>query len=177
MDTPRIGNGRTLASRKNLTNGRGLSILRVRDTAAEAGEALRTWLAGFADCVRRQAFDEGRAYFHPKAYCFGSFAKACEGLDSLVEQQWKNIWPNITGFEFDMEGLRYNVSPDGRVVCAMVLWASVGYDEHDQPYTRNGRVTVVLTRTAEHGALRALHTHYSLVPGTPQTSRRPTRRA
>lgn len=137
---------------------------------ASTRDSLRAWLSGFADCVRRQDVAQGRTFFHPQTtWCFGSYAEAVDGLDELVARQWKKIWPNITGFRFDLSRLRYTCSPDGRQLCAMVLWRSTGY-RGSQPFKRTGRLTVVLTRASTTGPWLALHTHYSLTPGTPQTA-------
>ncbi len=150
-------------------------LLSRRNHAAANGElpatparALRAWLTGFASCVRRQAFDEGRAYFHPQAYCFGSYASWCEGVDALVLRQWRKIWPSISGFGFDLTRVRYTVSHDGQWLCAMVPWRSTGYRPDRSPFSRRGRLTVVLT-WSRRGGWQALHTHYSLNPGTSQT--------
>jgi hypothetical protein len=133
-------------------------------------ESLRAWLKGFAECVRAQDFTRGRTYFHPHTtWCFGSYAETLDGLDDLVARQWKKIWPNITGFRFDLSRLRYSCSPDGRQLCAMVLWRSTGYRGH-QPFKRTGRLTIVLTRAAVGAPWMALHTHYSLTPGVAQTA-------
>lgn len=149
-----------------LRRGNGIANGKLPSTPAHA---LQEWLTGFASCVQRQAFDEGRAYFHPQAYCFGSYASWCEGLDDLVEHQWRKIWPNITEFEFDFKRLRYTASRDGQWLCAMVPWNSVGYRPDHTPFSRNGRLTVVLTWTPRN-SWQALHTHYSLNPGTAQTT-------
>lgn len=142
---------------------------------ASAIRAMRQWLTEFAACVRGQEFDRARAYFHPDAYCFGSYASACKGLDALVRQQWQKIWPNITGFQFQTRQLRHQISADGRMACAMVPWRSVGYDADGVPFQRNGRVTIVLARASGSEPWRAFHTHYSLNPGTPQTAARSTK--
>ena len=54
----------------------------------------------------------------------------------------------------------------------MVPWRSVGYDAGGAPFQRHGRVTIVLTRASSHEPWRAYHTHYSLNPGTSQTTAR-----
>ena len=141
-----------------------------------AGQEIRTWLNGFAECVRRQDIERGRAYFLPDAYCFGSYASACDGLDALVTRQWKRIWPSINKFRFDTRSLHYRISADGRLACAMVLWRSLGYDADQRSFHRNGRMTVLLVRNRRRAVWRAAHTHYSLMPGTSQTTlRRPQR--
>ena len=134
------------------------------------GREILQWLDGFALCVQEKDFRRGRAYFHPKAYCFGSYARACVGLNALMVRQWKQIWPNITAFRFRMDNLRVRVSEDGRLACVMALWHSIGYRISGAPFRRDGRVTIVLTRAARRQRWLALHTHYSLIPGTPQTN-------
>lgn len=137
---------------------------------------VKAWLAGFAACVRRKDVDAGRAYFHPDAYCFGSYASACRGRETLIRQQWMPIWPNITDFRFTLRQLRLQVSADGRLACAMVPWHSVGYRPDGAAFRRDGRVTIVLTREAVDQPWRAFHSHYSLNPGTEQTAIRRTGR-
>jgi hypothetical protein len=107
--------------------------------------------------------------FDPGAFCFGSYAARCEGIDALVRRQWRKIWPNITGFAFDRRASRVCGSVDGRWLCGMVPWRSVGYDAEGRPFRRQGRLTIVLARRTDRAPWRAVHTHYSLNPGTPQT--------
>ncbi len=145
-----------------------MPIRRVNHPKAHA--MLCAWLTGFAACVQRRDFAEGRAYFHAGAYCFGSYAVKCESLRVLVSTQWRKVWPNIAKFDFDLKSLRYTASRDGRWICGMALWRSVGYDSHGRPFKRNGRVTVLLTHGMRDGRWRAVHTHYSLNPGTAQTT-------
>ena len=137
---------------------------------ASAVLALKRWLTGFAACVRRQDFDRAREFFRLDAYCFGSYASACEDRETLIEQQWRKIWPNITDFGFELSELRYQISADGLLASAMVPWHSVGYGSDGVAFQRDGRVTLVLTRADQRQPWQAFHTHYSLVPGTPQTA-------
>ena len=87
---------------------------------------IRSWLKGFAGCVRQRDFNRGKTYFQSDVYGFGSYAAACKGIDQLVNRQWKNIWPNITGFAFESRQLHYKASADKRWVCVMVPWRSIG---------------------------------------------------
>ena len=135
----------------------------------EVHQAIRMWLTGFAGCVQRRDFKRATTYFHRRVYGFGSYANACHGIDALVARQWKQIWPNITGFRFELRHLHSQVSADGRWACAMVPWRSTGY-RSGRPFRRWGRMTVLLTRAHRRQPWRALHTHYSLDPGTPQTT-------
>ena len=133
-------------------------------------QALRQWFEGFTACVRRRDFAGGRKFFDRRVVGYGSYARACEGLDALVSRQWMKIWPNITGFRFDLRALRYRVSRDGCLLCAMVPWRSTGYHKNGRPFTRNGRMTLLLTRPRRGRPWKASHTHYSLNPGIPQTA-------
>ena len=132
---------------------------------------IRSWLEGFAECVRQRDFNRGKTYFQRNVYGFGSYAAACKGIDQLANRQWKAIWPNITGFAFDLRQVHYKISADGRWACVMTPWRSTGY-RSGRPFQRGGRVTILLTRLRRNSPWRAIHTHYSLNPGTPQTALR-----
>lgn len=133
-----------------------------------ARQALERWLKGFAACVRRRDFTAGQDFFDRRVVGFGSYARQCVGLETLVRRQWMKIWPNITAFDFTYRQAHYAVSADGRMICGMVPWRSVGYRD-GRAFRRTGRMTVLLRR-APRGRWLALHTHYSLTPGTPQTT-------
>ena len=142
--------------------------------SAEAAMAgIHEWLDGFARCVRQCDFESGRAFFHRDVYCFGSRAAVCTSLDELVQQQWRQIWPNITDFRFEAGALHCQLSEDARLACLMVPWVSTGYHRDGTLFPRRGRVTIVLTRSSANERWRARHTHYSLYPGTPEDTRRP----
>ena len=132
-------------------------------------QEIRAWLDGFAACVRQCDTRRGRQYFHQQVYCFGSYMSACRSLEALVRRQWKRIWPYIAQFRFRMNQLQCRISADGRWACAIVLWHSVGYRRGGKPFRRDGRMTVLLTHRHRQEPWRAFHTHYSLIPGTPQT--------
>ncbi len=134
-----------------------------------AAQALHAWLMGFAACVRRRDFQGAQAFFGRRVVGFGSYAPRCVGLPALVQQQWKRIWPNITRFDFDYRRALGVASRDGRMICGMVPWRSTGY-RRGKAFRRDGRMTVLLVQ--RRGRWLALHTHYSLNPGTPQTELR-----
>src|SRR5262249_32543169 len=85
------------------------------------------------------------------------------GRGALEAGQWAGIWPNIRDFRFDLDQLRSGA--DGDLGWGIVTWDSIGFDEDGAPYQRPGRATVIFVR--RQGAWRALHTHFSLYPGTP----------
>lgn len=124
--------------------------------------------------MRRRDFRGGRRYFREDVRAFGSLAAVCDGLDDLVAQQWRRIWPNISGFGFDVARLRVHESADGLLVCAEVPWRSTGRAEVGT-FRRCGRATIVLTREHLRASWRAAHSHYSLDPGVAQTVVPPAR--
>lgn len=118
------------------------------------------WLQSFESHVRDRRYEEARALFSQGVLGFGTLAYTFDGLASL-EQQWREIWANSSGFHFDFSDLR--VFGDGTLICAAVPWRSVGYDATGAPFLRPGRATVVLSKEGDR--LLAVHTHFSLAPG------------
>ena len=59
------------------------------------------WLQTFEAAVRARDFAGGRTLFATDAVAFGTWARAVAGLDSIVREQWENVWPRIRGFRFE----------------------------------------------------------------------------
>jgi ketosteroid isomerase-like protein len=118
------------------------------------------WFRHLERCVRAVDYSGARPIFAEEAVGFGTYGAMLDGLDALVAGQWQNIWPNIQDFTFDPETLRCGA--DGALVWAICRWDSLGKDADGRPFDRPGRATVILTR--RDGQLKALHTHFSLVP-------------
>jgi len=130
-------------------------------------DEIRKWLTKFALHVRNLDFTAGRTMFYEEIFCFGSKAEILNGLDDLIERQWKMIWPNITGFNFVTDQFHCEFSADKNFACVLAPWVSTGYHQDGTSYPRNGRVTILLVRDTNKHAWMAKHTHYSLSPGTP----------
>lgn len=130
-------------------------------------DEIRKWLTKFALHVRNKDFAAGRKMFYEDIYCFGSRAEILNGLDDLIERQWKMIWPNITEFNFLTDQFHCEFSPDKNFACVLAPWTSTGYHRDGTSFPRLGRVTILLIRDEAQGAWLAKHTHYSLYPGTP----------
>jgi len=62
--------------------------------------------------------------------------------------------------------VRVVVGEDGSVYALSGIWSSVGLDVEGGTYPRRGRASVVLKRGPD-GALRAVHTHFSMSRGSP----------
>jgi ketosteroid isomerase-like protein len=88
------------------------------------------------------------------------------GLDHLAANQWRNVWPYIENFTFDLGRLHGNASGD--VAWAAVPWTSTGFDQEGRAFDRPGRATVTFAH--REGRWLAVHTHFSLNPGTPARS-------
>jgi ketosteroid isomerase-like protein len=83
-----------------------------------------------------------------------------EGLDRLVEDQWRSTWRTTRGFDFAWDDVVVGVR-DG-VAWVAAPWASTGFDARGRPFPRRGRATIVLDRGPR--GWRAVHTHFSLDP-------------
>ena len=99
--------------------------------------------------------------FAPDVVAFGSLTEVMVGLDSLIEEQWSQIWPNTRDFSFDSPLL---LSIEDNLCVVVAEWGSQGRLA-DRHYERRGRATLVLRREAS--GLLCLHSHFSMVPGTP----------
>lgn len=133
-------------------------------------DAARQWLQTLQVCVQAVDYERGRDLFASDVVAFGSRAGLLHGLDALQAYQWSGVWPNISNFAFTLEQLDCRGSEG--IALIVVPWTSTGYHPDGSRYDRPGRATVVLTR--REGVWLAVHTHFSLTPGTPPLSQRPT---
>lgn len=136
-------------------------VVRVTAVPSISRADVEAWLRAFAGCVREGDYDGGRALFAADAAGFGTVSNRYSGLDELHATQWAQVWERTEGFEFDEVDARWS-TPDLCVVAA--TWSSrrVGAAV---PAVRTGRVTLVL-RADRDGTLRAVHSHFSMSPGT-----------
>jgi len=118
------------------------------------------WLEEFAAAVRAADYAGGAALFDPDALGFGTVAERAQGLETLMREQWRQVWGSTEGFRFDLAGARIEV--EGDLAYAATGWSSTGFLADGAPFPRSGRATIVLRRRAD--GLRAVHTHFSLSP-------------
>jgi ketosteroid isomerase-like protein len=131
---------------------------------------MRDWFATWAGYVRARDYTAARALFHAEVVGFGTRMHVVRGLDRLEAQQWRNVWPTIRDFTFVLDELHCEVSTDSCQAWAVVPWVSTGLHEDGTSFDRPGRATVIFTRAMPAEPWRAIHTHISLAPGTPQRS-------
>jgi ketosteroid isomerase-like protein len=129
----------------------------------QADGAIRAWFEALQRCVAAVDYDSARSLFVDDAIGFGTRAHLAVGRGALEASQWAAIWPNIRDFRFNLDQLRSGA--DGDLGWGIVTWDSTGFDQVGAPYERPGRATVIFVR--REGAWQALHTHFSLYPGTP----------
>ena len=129
-------------------------------------QAVRAWLQTLERCVRRVDYGTARRMFADDVLSFGTRADVVSGLDRLVANQWSGIWPNIRDFTIEFDQLHWGAS--GGLAWAMVPWNSTGFHPDGTAFPRPGRATVIFER--RDGKWLAIHTHFSLFPGTPQTT-------
>lgn len=133
-------------------------------------DELRSWFDEWGGYVQSRDFDSARALFHPDVAGFGTHMRIVHGLSHLERDQWRNVWPTISDFQFRTDAMEAGASNDGLLAWAIVPWTSTGYREDAAPFERPGRATVIFTREHWNEPWRAIHTHFSLAPGTPQRS-------
>lgn len=132
--------------------------------------ALRGWFQTWDGYVRTRDYESARALFHDTVIGFGTHMRLVSGLERLEQDQWRSVWGTIEDFRFLVDDLHCEASGDGLQAWAIVPWTSTGFHADGSTFDRPGRATVIFTRSASHEPWRAVHTHISLAPGTPQRS-------
>ncbi|MEX2455599.1 MAG: nuclear transport factor 2 family protein [Rhodospirillaceae bacterium] len=128
------------------------------------------WFSAWDRLVDAVDFVPARALFDPGVVGFGTRMDTVVGLEALERDQWRRVWPTITGFRFDLDTLVCQTSPDRLQGVGIVVWHSTGYHADGTAFDRPGRATVVFRRGAADEPWKGVHTHISLNPGTPQVS-------
>lgn len=117
------------------------------------------WLREFEAACRDRDFDAGRRMFADDAVAFGTWAMAVHGLDNIVREQWRNVWPRIRNFTIDAKPV---VRADGDTAWIAAGWSSEATGSDGRPFKRPGRATFILARRG--GRWLCVHSHVSLQP-------------
>ncbi len=133
-------------------------------------DGIADWFASWDKLVDGVDFVPARELFDEGVVGFGTRMDTVRGLDHLERDQWRQVWPTIDGFRFNLNTLECLVSPDRLQGVGIVVWHSTGYLKDGKPFDRPGRATVIFGRDNTNDPWKGLHTHISLNPGTPQKS-------
>lgn len=139
-------------------------------TTEDPQRAVEEWFTAFGRHVRAGNYTAARQLVAADVVSFGTEAEFVEGIDHLVDHQWTRIWPNIADFTF--ETVRAKGTTDEAWGAA--TWTSTGFDDAGTRFHRPGRATITFDR--RDGRWLAVHTHFSLVSGTPDETFGPTGR-
>ena len=132
--------------------------------ASNPTEAVRQWFALMERYCAGVDYDGAEGIFAEDVVSFGTTMDIVSGRRALRRGQWESIWGNISNFKMDLDNVHAGGS--GNQAWGVVTWTSIGFDGNHQPFYRPGRATVTLERRS--GVWLAVHTHFSLYPGTPQ---------
>jgi ketosteroid isomerase-like protein len=135
----------------------------------DAGQSIHDWFQTLERSARQVDYQTMRQHFAPDVLSFGTRADVVSGLDALVANQWSGIWPNIRDFTIEFEHLHWGAS--GGLAWGIAPWHSTGFHPDGTSFARPGRATVIFE--CRQGKWLATHTHFSLFPGTPQSSHGP----
>jgi ketosteroid isomerase-like protein len=138
--------------------------------AAEDRARLRNWFESLAQCV--QAVDFAGAYplFADELVAFGTVKDFVRVRPEVEREQWRQVWPTIRNFRWRLDDMHAIVSADRLTGIGMAIFDSDGFDSDGKRYARRGRATVAFSRPSTDAPWVAIHTHMSLVPGTPPRS-------
>jgi len=129
--------------------------------------ALKEFFARMSQYCASVDFDSTEVLFAPDVVSFGTKADVVRGLRQLRSDQWEHIWPNIEGFEMQLD--KMEGSADGHLAWGMLPWLSKGFDTNGNTFARPGRATAILERRNDRWL--CVHTHFSLAPSvTPSGS-------
>ncbi|MGI9522736.1 MAG: nuclear transport factor 2 family protein [Hyphomicrobiaceae bacterium] len=122
-------------------------------------DKIRHWFATWQRHIRAVDYAAARRLFSTDVVAFGTHAHLLVGLDALQDQQWSNVWPRISHFQFELDGLTGCASRE--LAWAAVPWTSIGYHA-GQSFRRPGRATV--TFRCYESTWYGIHTHFSIAP-------------
>jgi catechol 2,3-dioxygenase-like lactoylglutathione lyase family enzyme/ketosteroid isomerase-like protein len=141
-------------------DGNLLEIARQLATSEDPLAPIRAWLSRWEACVRAADFEGGRRLCAPDLIAFGTVAYFVEGIERVMEQQWRHVWPRIRDFTIRVDEARGAVV--GGAAWAAAPWDSTGVRGDGTTFARPGRLTIALAR--RDGRWLATHTHFSLSP-------------
>jgi catechol 2,3-dioxygenase-like lactoylglutathione lyase family enzyme/ketosteroid isomerase-like protein len=141
-------------------DGNLVEVSNEAERAADPIAPLRQWLRDLSNCVRAVDFEGGRRLCAPEMFAFGTVAEFVEGLEAVMDAQWRRVWPHIRDFRIRADEARGGIAGDHGWVAAP--WDSRGVRPDGSTFPRPGRLTIIFERRG--GRWLATHTHFSLSP-------------
>ena len=132
-------------------------------TTDDPKAAVREWFERLGRYCAAVDYDAGEAIFADAVVAFGTRTDVVQGLEPLRRNQWEGIWGNIEDFRIDLDSI--HAGGDRQHAWGVATWTSTGFHEDGASFHRPGRCTVALERRGDQWL--AVHTHFSLFPGTP----------
>ena len=123
--------------------------------AARIQPLVARWMAAFESAIKTENYPVGRSLFSLNVIGFGTTAIRADGLDSLMDNQWKTRWPTNQNFHFLPDTAKMLWSNDWLTTILTVEW------ECD---ARRGRATMILQAYPEQDKLLCTHSHFSENP-------------
>lgn len=123
------------------------------------------WLEDFAQKIAKVDYAGASTLFSPHVFGFGTAAAAYHSLEEWHQSQWRRVWPNTTGFRFELRTLRTILSADKSLCCVACEWQSDGIREGASMFLRRGRSTILLAPIAPRNSKWiGVHCHFSMTP-------------
>mgnify|MGYP003671173893 FL=1 len=142
-------------------------------TVDDPKEAARQWFELLGRFCAAVDYDAGETIFADDVVAFGTRTDVVQGLAPLRRNQWEGIWGNIADFRINMDSIHAGGAADQ--AWGVATWTSTGFHENGETFDRPGRCTVILEQRDGHWL--AVHTHFSLFPGTPPRTFGPKNKA
>jgi ketosteroid isomerase-like protein len=134
-------------------------------------QSILEWFHVMERCFHSLDYATARKLVAQDVLAFSTRTSVMSGIDALVTQQWEVNWPNLRNFTFNFDQLHWVTSGD--LAWAIITSNSTVFHPDGTSFPRPGRTTVIFER--REGVWLAIHTHYSLAPGTAPTTHSPKR--
>jgi len=128
------------------------------------------WYSRWDAHVRDVDFVPVRSMFAEDAVAFGTKQEMMTSQPQLEREQWRQVWPTIEDYRYDLATLEVVTSPDRLMAMGAVMFRSTGFHPDGAKFVRNGRCTCTFMRETIGAPWVCTHSHLSLTPGTPWTS-------
>jgi putative methionine-R-sulfoxide reductase with GAF domain len=123
-------------------------------------QSVMNWLKQFELLINQRAYDQAALLFAEDVFSFGTLQLEMSGLETLKNEQWRRVWPNIHEFKFG----KPEIITDRKQAVIMCRWSSLAKAKNLEIYHREGRASLVLQDF--EGNLKCVHSHLSMMPNT-----------